>query len=58
MINARDDERMPRDGVDALYAAANQPKEIIWLDGRHMQSNRREILASLVETVLARASRR
>ena len=58
MINARDDERMPREGVDALYAAANQPKEIIWLDGRHMQSNRREILASLVETVLARAVKR
>jgi hypothetical protein len=49
---------MPREGVDALYAAANEPKEIIWLGGRHMQSNRREVLASLVETVLARASRR
>jgi hypothetical protein len=57
MINAREDERMPRDAIDALYAAAKEPKEIIWLDGLHMQSNRKEILAGLVETVLERARR-
>jgi hypothetical protein len=55
MINARDDERMPRHAVEALYAAAREPKELIWLDGQHMQSNRREVLASLVEAVMTRA---
>jgi hypothetical protein len=56
MINARDDERMPRDGVDALYAAAQSPKEQIWLDGPHVQGNRREVLAGLVDAVLLRSA--
>lgn len=55
MINAREDERMPRDAVEALYAAASEPKDQIWLDGQHMQSNRREIIAGLVRTVMERA---
>lgn len=55
MINAREDERMPRDAVEALYSAAREPKEQIWLDGQHMQSNRREIIAGLVRTVMERS---
>lgn len=55
MINARHDERMPRAAIDALWQAAKEPKELIWLDGPHMQSNRREVLAGLVEAVLTRA---
>jgi dienelactone hydrolase len=56
MINAHDDERMPREAVDALYRAALPPRERIWLDGPHVQSNRRDVLAGLVSTVLARAA--
>ena len=56
MVNARQDERMPHDAIDALLAAAREPKEIIWLDGRHVQPNRREVIANLVETVLRRAA--
>lgn len=58
MINARHDERMPREAIDALWRAAKEPKELIWLDGPHMQSNRREVLAGLVEAVLTRAESR
>jgi len=58
MINARHDERMPREAIDALWAAAKEPKELLWLEGPHMQSNRREVLAALVETVLTRAESR
>lgn len=58
MINARHDERMPREAIDALWRAAKEPKELIWLDGPHMQSNRREVLAGLVEAVLTRAEAR
>ncbi|MGQ0646533.1 MAG: hypothetical protein ACT4P7_03120 [Gemmatimonadaceae bacterium] len=56
MINAREDERMPRDAVDALYASARAPKDMIWLDGPHLQSNRKAVLSGLVETVLRRAA--
>ncbi len=55
MINAKEDERMPRPAVEALYANAREPRELIWLEGQHVQSNRREVIAGLVETVLSRA---
>lgn len=57
MINAAEDERMPRDAVMALYERAREPRELIWLPGIHVQSNRREVLQGLVTTVLERAAR-
>jgi hypothetical protein len=39
MINARHDERMPRAAVQSLYAAAREPKELIWMDGRHIRGD-------------------
>lgn len=57
MINARLDERMPADAVARLHAIARAPRDVIWLDGPHMQSNRKEVIAGLVDAVLERASR-
>lgn len=57
MINATEDERLPRAAIDVLHASARQPKEVIWLPGEHVQPNREAIIQSLVETVLTRASR-
>lgn len=57
MINARQDERMPADAVAALYAAARAPKDQLWIDGPHVQGNRREVIAALVDAVLQRAAR-
>ncbi len=56
MINSRDDERMPRAAVDALYESAQEPKEIIWMNGAHLHRTRPEVLSGLVKTVLARAA--
>ena len=55
MLNAEDDEKIPRRSVDVLYAAALAPKELIWLPGNHMQGNRPEVLQRLIEAVLTRA---
>lgn len=57
MINADQDERIPRPLVDELYANAREPKAQYWLPGPHMQRNRREVLGALVDTVLALAQR-
>lgn len=57
MINASEDERLPRAAIDALHESARQPREVIWLPGGHVQPNREEVIRSLVETVLARAAR-
>ena len=56
MINALDDERLPREAVEALYASAREPKEQIWLTGQHIQPNRQEIVQQLVDVVLSRAA--
>lgn len=53
MINAADDERIARDAVDVLYAAAGDPKRILWLPGPHMTRSRTAVLRALVDTVVA-----
>lgn len=54
MLNATEDERLPRPAIEALYAAASQPKAIVWFPGKHVQPNRPEIVRALVTTVLTR----
>ncbi|AMW05727.1 hypothetical protein GEMMAAP_14840 [Gemmatimonas phototrophica] len=54
MINAANDERLPRTAVDALYAAAEQPKSMVWMAGPHVQPNRPEVVRALVSSVLDR----
>ena len=53
MVNATNDERMPRKSVDALYRAAAQPKELLWMSGRHIHGDARTI-QSLVAVVMQR----
>ena len=56
MINASEDERLPRAAVERLYDAAREPKEIHWLPGRHVGPKRKEIVAELVGRVLDRVT--
>jgi len=56
MINARQDEKIPRACVDALYAAAQEPKELIWLEGEHVNPRQEELIQELLELVLTRVS--
>jgi len=53
MVNARDDERLPRSAVDALYASARDPKEQVWMSGRHVHGDK-ETIQRLVAIVLER----
>ncbi|HKH91189.1 MAG TPA: alpha/beta hydrolase [Gemmatimonadaceae bacterium] len=53
MLNARDDEQMPRAFVERLYESAREPKSIIWVPGGHVRA-RPDIVRPLVDTVLAR----
>lgn len=57
MINATEDERLPRAAVEALHAAARAPKQLLWLPGRHVQRNRPEVVRALVTTVLEKMER-
>ena len=53
MVNASGDERLPRSGVDALYASARDPKELLWMEGRHIRSDK-ETIQKLVAIVMSR----
>lgn len=55
MLNAEQDEKIPRRSVEILYAAALAPKELVWLPGNHMQGNRPDVLRRLVDAMMVRA---
>lgn len=39
MVNAEGDERLPRAAITALYAAAREPREQIWMPGHHIHAD-------------------
>ncbi len=50
MINGTNDEMIPRVNVEALYAAAKEPKKIWWIDSKHV--NPREV--KLTKAIIAK----
>lgn len=55
MLNAEEDERIPRRAVETLWEAARAPKEMVWLPGPHVRGDRPDVLERLVAEVLQRA---
>jgi dienelactone hydrolase len=53
MVNASADERLPRPAIDALFTAAREPKEQVWMSGLHVHADR-ETIARLVSIVMER----
>jgi len=53
MINALGEERLPRSSIDALYHAARQPKEQLWMTGAHVHGDSATI-ARIVDIVMPR----
>jgi dienelactone hydrolase len=56
MINASDDERLPPDAVETLYASARAPKERIWVAGQHLHPTRDDLIREIMDIVLSRAA--
>jgi dienelactone hydrolase len=54
MVNAESDERLPRECIEKLYAAAGEPREILWRPGKHVEPDRKRIVQDLVDIVLER----
>jgi hypothetical protein len=54
MVNAEADERLPRELVLRLYESAREPKELVWLPGRHVEPKRADVVAGLLRVVLDR----
>ena len=53
MVNASEDERLPRSAIDALYNAAREPREQVWMSGLHVHADR-ETISRLVSIVMER----
>lgn len=54
MVNGIDDPQMPRKAVEALYASAREPKDLIWLRTGHLLPSDSTLIRQLVDTALAR----
>ena len=54
VIGAKNDERLPRPMVERLYAAAGEPKELIWTEGGHINLDQSEIVRQLLQIVRSR----
>lgn len=54
VIGARGDERLPEHKVKRLYAAARQPKELLWTEGGHVDPRRPDLVQALLEIVRSR----
>lgn len=48
IVNARDDEFIPRESVDALYRATRRPKRLVWIDTAHVRRSNEEVVDLLL----------
>jgi fermentation-respiration switch protein FrsA (DUF1100 family) len=53
VIASDEDPWIPRESVEALYAAARDPKRLIWLTGVHMRTGDQALLKALADSTLA-----
>lgn len=53
IVGARDDERVPLAGIQALYAAALEPRRLVLFGGAHMHPSNAELLRQLADTTIA-----
>lgn len=54
MVNAESDQRIPRASVELLFESAGEPKELLWLSGRHVSPRQEELVRELCDLVLDR----
>ncbi len=51
MVNGRFDETIPARYVERLYGRAGEPKDIVWIESRHMEPSERGLIDSLTAIV-------
>ncbi len=53
MINGAGDSLIPRANVEALFDAARPPKDIIWVQGEHIEPDEKELIRAVAGRVAA-----
>ena len=54
VVGAESDQRLPRALVEGLYAAAGEPRELVWVAGGHVNPRRLETVQPLLQLVRSR----
>ena len=57
IIGAAADERIPRRSTELLFTAAGEPRDVLWVGGRHMLPGDTALLRSITDSTLAWVSR-
>jgi fermentation-respiration switch protein FrsA (DUF1100 family) len=52
LVNGLGDPLIPRSSVEALYAAAREPRRLVWLPTGHLDPGDRELLRTLADTAV------
>lgn len=58
MINGTDDERIPRQNVDALWRALDEPKEQVWIESAHVHPTNVELTRMIIREMKQALMRR
>ncbi len=51
MINGTQDEQIPRTSTERFYAAALEPKKIVWLESAHVRKENVELTRAIIRTL-------
>jgi dienelactone hydrolase len=54
LVNGLHDDIVVRSSAEALIAATNPPKDVVWLPTEHLSAGKTELLQELVDTAIAR----
>jgi uncharacterized protein len=58
MVNGTGDSLIPRANADALFGAAREPKEMLWLQSEHVQPDEEELIGAVSGWLAAWLARR
>jgi fermentation-respiration switch protein FrsA (DUF1100 family) len=51
MINGANDEQIPRHNTEILFNAALEPKKIVWLESKHVNTSNVELTRRIIATM-------
>lgn len=54
IVGASGDESLPREQVERRHVVAGEPRELIWVPGRHVNPRRTETVQPILELVRSR----
>ena len=54
MVNGTNDEQVPRENTELLFNAALEPKQIAWIESRHVNPRNIELTLRIIDTLHAR----